>query len=128
MKKKIIFSVCGISIIIALFLISYFMNKTYYNDPSVLGNSSGNLFNGGLFCESDGKIYFSNPNDEGRIYSMDEDFTNFKKLSSDTGNYLNVAGKYIVYVDTMNCRVKHQKMYLPFPRPECTEWIQTEKK
>jgi Tol biopolymer transport system component len=97
MKKKIIFSVCGISIIIALFLISYFMNKTYYNDPSVLGNSSGNLFNGGLFCESDGKIYFSNPNDEGRIYSMDEDFTNFKKLSSDTGNYLNVAGKYIVY-------------------------------
>ena len=33
------------------------------------GSTAGNLYNGGLFCEYDGTVYFSNPSDGGKLYS-----------------------------------------------------------
>ena len=96
MKQKIapILLIAGIVI---LAFVSYRSRQTVYNSDSVSGNSSGNLFNGGLFCEYEDKIYFSNPTDEGRLYVMDSDLSNPKKLSSDTAQSINVAGKYIIY-------------------------------
>lgn len=96
MKTKIIGAILAI-LVITLVIVSYFSKKTHYNEEGTLGNSSCNLFNGGLFCEFDQKIYFSNPEDEGRLYVMDLDLSNYKKLSSDTANYINVAGSYIFY-------------------------------
>ena len=96
MKQKILISLAIVAVF-ALAFFTYRSKQTVYNEDDVIGNSSGNLFNGGLFCEYEDKIYFSNPSDEGRLYVMDADLSNFKKLSSDTATSINVAGKYIIY-------------------------------
>ena len=76
----------------------YRNNQTAMNNESAVGNTSGNLINGGLFCEYDGKIYFANPNDKNKLYVMDSDCSNIKKLSEDSVASINVCGKYIYYV------------------------------
>lgn len=75
----------------------YAKNRTVYNDSPISGNTAGNLYNGGLYCEFEGKVYFSNAYDEGDLYSMNPDETNIKKLNTDTVQYINVAGKHIYY-------------------------------
>lgn len=96
MKSKII-PIIFVLVILILFGVTYYSKQTVYNDDNVLGNTSGNLLNGGLFCEYDGKIYFNNPADEGRLYVMNDDLTHLKRLSNDTATDINVAGKYIIY-------------------------------
>jgi Domain of unknown function (DUF5050) len=99
-KKSIvsIFIVIGILVIITALSVSYrFSNKTSFNLGNVSGNLSGNLYNNGLFCEYNGKIYFSNSYDEGNLYVMNSDGSNISKLYNDTISYINVAGKYIYY-------------------------------
>ncbi len=69
----------------------------FYDDDSITGNTSGNLLNSGLFCENGGKIYFANPYDDNKLYCMDSDLSNPKKLSDDRVSYINSAEKYIFY-------------------------------
>lgn len=95
-KNKLVPILCVIAIIV-LSVFTYYSKQTVYNDANVLGNSSGNLLNKGLYCEYDGKIYFSNPADEGRLYVMEGNLSDCKKLSEDTAESINVAGKYIIY-------------------------------
>ena len=68
------------------------------NDSGVIGNTAGNLNSGGLFCETDGTVFFSNPYDDGHLYSMDSDCDNIKYLSHDRVSYINAAGKFVYYV------------------------------
>ncbi len=75
----------------------YHNGPKFYDDESTTGNTSGNLLNGGLFCENEGKIYFANPYDENKLYSMDDDLSNVKKLVDDRVSYINSAGGYIFY-------------------------------
>jgi len=97
----------AIKIIIALVLILalaaggayyYISTKIVYNNETAVGNTPGNLNNGGLFCEYEGKIYFANPADQNKLYVMDSDCTNAKKLNDDSVASLNVCGSYIYYV------------------------------
>ncbi len=97
MKKAIIITIL-LAIFIGFICLSYFADHTTENDKDAIGNSAGNLLNGGLFCENDGKIYFSNPNDDNTLYVMDSDMKNVKKLCNDTCSYLNATNKYIIYV------------------------------
>lgn len=95
---KIIGGVVAALAIVALLIGIYWSGQVkYYDDPAVKGNTSVNLLNGGLFSESDGKIYFANPYDQNTLYSMDENFENVKKICDDNVSYLNVAGDYIFY-------------------------------
>lgn len=90
--------------IIAVFVLAGFLafaflsSYTFPNKAGTLGNSSGNLLNGGLFCEDDSTIYFSNPNDDGALYSMDLNCENVKKVHNDRAASINAAGGYIYYV------------------------------
>ena len=52
-----------------IFYEKYCNTKTLYNKEFVLGNSAGNLYNGGLFCKQEDTIYFSNMNDDGALYT-----------------------------------------------------------
>ena len=42
-------------------------DRTIYNKNYVNGNSAGNLYNAGLFCEDSGTIFFANPDDNYRL-------------------------------------------------------------
>ena len=101
-KKHVFFRIAIIVLLvvaIAAGIIGAIMaNHFEYNDEDVVGNTAGNLYNGGLFCEYDGYIYFANPNESNQLYRMDEDGDNVKKLHSDKASYINVAGDYIYYV------------------------------
>lgn len=76
---------------------TYFMERVTPNPSGTIGNTSGNLQNNGLFCENDGKVYFSNPYDENTLYSMNPDETEIKKLNSMAVKYINAAGKYLYF-------------------------------
>lgn len=101
MKKKIkliiIIILIGI-IILAINLLSTVLSKTKFNEEYVNGNTAGNLYNGGLFCENDGIIYFANPDDGNKLYSMDLQGKNLKKISNDTVTYINADDHYIYYI------------------------------
>ena len=73
-------------------------HKIKYNNGYVNGNTAGNLYNAGLFCEKNGTVFFANPDDDYRLYSMDPDGSNLKKLSYDRVMYINADDHYIYYV------------------------------
>ncbi|MDO5381955.1 MAG: DUF5050 domain-containing protein [Eubacteriales bacterium] len=99
--KKIITSIVIIIAVLGCVIGGFFYyrnNKVVYNNESATGNTAGNLNNGGLFCEYDGKIYFANPSDQNRLYVMNSDCTDARKLNDDSVASLNVCGNYIYYV------------------------------
>lgn len=99
MNKKTIFGVVGVVVaVIAIAVLFRFMGKvTLYSDEHTRGNTSSNLLNGGLFCQIDDTIYFSNPYKNGMLYSMNTDLGDVKEVNSDNVSYLNGAGKYLFY-------------------------------
>jgi len=68
------------------------------------GNISGNLANGGLFCEYDGLVYFANPSDGGKLYSMLPDETKVKKVSNVVVSSLNVDKERVYYTLSDNAQ------------------------
>lgn len=72
-----------------------------YSETDKLGNTAGNLYNKGLFCDAGDRIYFSNINDNGYLYSMKKDFTDFQKHYEDMVRYIN-ADEYYIYYSRMN--------------------------
>ena len=85
MKKTItvIISVLLAAVIVTCGILSYLNNRIQYNESYVNGNTAGNLYNGGLFCESSGKVFFANPDDYNRLYAMDLNGSNLEKLCND---------------------------------------------
>ena len=99
MKKKKIIILIIIAILVIAGGIYYFISSRFqYNDDNAVGNTAGNLNNGGLFCEYKDKIYFANPYDNNHLYVMNSDCTGAKRLSTDSVSYINVYGNYIYYV------------------------------
>lgn len=101
-KSKTIFF--SLLVVIAVFCILFSLSvsyrlskKTSYNVGAVSGNTAGNLYNKGIFCEYKGKVFFSNSYDRGELYIMDSDGSHISKLYNDTVSYINAAGKYIYY-------------------------------
>lgn len=101
-KKGILLEIIVLSVIAAvialLFFLNYYTSKTYWNDNFVNGNTTGNLNNGGLFCESEGYVYFSNPYDNGAVYSMRLDETELKRLCDGPVSNINADSHYFYYV------------------------------
>lgn len=62
-----------------------------------IGNTTGNLRGKGLFCEYNGKIYFSNPYDSGALYVMNPDGSEMKRLIKSNVSYINAGGNYLFY-------------------------------
>lgn len=61
-----------------------FKDYMFPNPEGTIGNTAGNLNNGGLFCQVDDKIYFSNAYDDNRLYVMNLDETGMKCLTRAT--------------------------------------------
>lgn len=101
-KTLVVFAV--IILLMGLFaFLSWYHRKIPSNDISVTGNTAGNLNNGGLFTEVDGKVYFSNAYDNGCLYSMNSNETELKKLSASRANSINADSHHIYfYMDSLN--------------------------
>lgn len=95
-KNILIFSFIGI-LVVAAFVITLLSQRIKMNDGYVTGNTAGNLNNGGLFCESNGVVYFSNPYDGGCLYSMTPDETDMKKLTTSGVSSINADENYLYY-------------------------------
>lgn len=96
-KPKIIaFSIIGV---ILLICICYSIFSTGFTaiDESVTGNIPGNMNNFGLFCESDGEIFFSNTYDNYALYKMNSDMTGMQKLNDLSVKFINAGGKYVFF-------------------------------
>ncbi len=95
---KFILALAALIIIVIIVFVAFFSNRVKFNDGYVNGNTAGNLYNGGMFCEHGGKIFFANPQDNNRLYSMDSNGENLKKLNNDVANYINADDNYVYYV------------------------------
>ena len=100
-KKKIItISIVSILAILCIGLIIYnsLSDRLRYNKAGDVGNTTGNLHNGGLFCEYKGYVYFSNQADNNSLYRMKSDGAKIEKLHPDSVSYIQVINDYIYYV------------------------------
>lgn len=98
MNKKIVLPVTILIGVLLLFaVLSVFTGRIPENDNAAVGNTGGNLLNGGYFCEDDGVVYFSNSYDNGCLYSMNPDGTDLKRLTRTSVNYINAEGNYLYY-------------------------------
>lgn len=97
-KKNLFILGSVLAVIIAFFVIASIMGRVTMSDDFTVGNTAGNLNNGGLFCETDdGTVYFSNAYDNNSLYSMAPDETGMKKLGSNYVSSINAGGKYLYY-------------------------------
>jgi hypothetical protein len=67
------------------------------NPDTLVGNTAGNLNNGGYFCQDGDMVYFANAYDNNCLYSMNVDETNMQKLSKSQVKYINAGGDYLYY-------------------------------
>ena len=95
--RNIIFAVVSISLLAALIVASVLKKNMPMNEDYYVGNPGGNLYNGGLFCEHEGKVYFSNPNDNGFLYVMNPDETDVKKIAGVSVESINVDKHRVYY-------------------------------
>lgn len=99
MKKTQTFLILLLFIVLlgGITAVSMLTGKVQENPAGTIGNTAGNLFNDGLFCEDEGSVYFSNPYDENTLYVMNADESDVKKLTTVGAASINAAGKYIYY-------------------------------
>ena len=98
-KLRSILPLLIIVLILVFLLASRYLMKEHietYPDDTV-GNTAGNLNNGGYFCESDGVVYFANFYDNGTLYCMSPDESGIKKLNNQTIRFLNAAGRHLYF-------------------------------
>lgn len=95
--KIIIFIILIIAAVLSVILYKKRTRFIYNTNPAANGNTAGNLQNDGLFCELDGKVYFSNPFDKGRLYCMDSNGDNVTKLNDETVSSINAYGNYLYF-------------------------------
>lgn len=100
MKNKtilIIVTISGIFLLVLFYILGQLGRKIPENNVNVVGNTAGNLYNGGMFCEDDGYVYFSNAYDNYALYRMLPNETEMEKLISTQTKNINAAGKYFYY-------------------------------
>ncbi len=95
--KTIIIVVVFIAVVGGLGYYKYINTVTYFNEDGTNGNTIGNLYGNGMFCEYDGIVYFANPNDFNRIYTMNPDESDIQILANDSVYFINADEHYLYY-------------------------------
>lgn len=68
------------------------------------GSINGNLSNGGLLAYYKGYIYYSNPNEDNKIYKMALGISEGIKLNDDTSSAINIINNTIFYINASDNR------------------------
>ena len=81
-KRIILIAIIIVVIVLAVILKKYREGVATIpsNDPMLVGNTAGNLYNNGYFVEDGGKVYFSNTYDGNNIYVMNPDQSDLKMI------------------------------------------------
>ncbi len=95
--RNILIPVLILVLLLAALLLYRYWNRTIYNDSPVYGNTAGNFYNGGLFCEANGYVYFANPADKNRLYRMLPNGSQVELLCEDSVECINADSHYIYY-------------------------------
>lgn len=95
--KLLIIVLCAALLLTVLLYFLLSADKMHKNDDFLLGNTPSNLYNGGYFCEFDGKVYFANAHDNDSLYVMNADETACKKLLNTSVLSINTDGHRIYY-------------------------------
>lgn len=95
-KNFLIIFLC-LAVFFGLAAFSLLSKRIPKNPPGTVGNTAGNLNNGGLFCEDGEKVYFANAYDNGTLYCMNADETGVVKISDAQVRSINAGGKYLYY-------------------------------
>ena len=103
-KVSIIILICTGLAFVGMIVALVLSGLTKKNPEGTLGNTAGNLYNLGLFCENGKYIYFSNNEDDGTLYRMTTDCTNVVKVYNDRIRYINCDGNYIYYARVNNLK------------------------
>lgn len=98
--RNILITVLILILLTGLGAILYITQRIPMNPPGTVGNTAGNLNNGGLFCEYNGTVYFSNVGDGGSLYAMNPDETNVRKLEDMNAMNILAGGSYLYYFQT----------------------------
>jgi len=90
--------VFGILIILgAGITVSLLNNRVKMNPEGTIGNTAGNLNNGGFFCEYNGRVYFANTFDDGTLFSMNADESDIKRLNNSQVRNILAGGEYLYF-------------------------------
>ena len=100
--RRIIICIVAICLIVGAGYYKYINTVTHYNPDGTNGNTIGNLYGNGLFCETDGVVYFANPNDYGRIYKMNPDESDIEIVANDSVYFINADSNYLYYSRNKN--------------------------
>lgn len=97
--KLKLFLILGSIILILGGLIVYDTYKDYLhsNPDDTIGNTAGNLNNGGFVCQVDDKVYFANSYDDNRLYVMNLDETGMKCLTDSSVYFINADKRNVYY-------------------------------
>lgn len=97
-RLRVILALGAVEAILVILVVVFRVSSQMSALPdSTKGNTAANLYNNGLFCESEGKVYFANPYDNNSLYSMNPDETDMKRLVSSAAKFINAGGKYIIF-------------------------------
>ena len=91
----VLFVVGGFILIYAV--IAHYDSTTRRSEPGIIGNTPGNLYAYGLFCDGGDRIYYSNYKDQGILYSMSFDLTDHQIVYGDVAKYINCDDHYLYY-------------------------------
>ena len=75
----------------------YFAAKSF-----VYGNTSGNIANGGMVAMQDDRIYFANAQDQSRLYSINTDGSDYRKLLHYRARAINIYDDRVYYIGEGN--------------------------
>lgn len=96
--KAILIIACIILLLGGIMLVHYFTGRVPSNPDDLVGNTAGNLYNGGYFCQDEnGTVFFANFYDNGTLYSMNADEGEIRKVSDAQVSALNTGGNYLYY-------------------------------
>lgn len=100
MKKNTKYSLVIVGVFLLIFIIlltSLLVKRVTKNPPGTIGNTAGNIYNDGLFCEYNGVVYFSNAAEGGSLYSMNVDESNPRLLRPQKTRNILAGGDYLYY-------------------------------
>lgn len=99
-QAVILFGVLGVIFLLLTTLTLYLLFRpkpVFSNPPGTIGNTAGNLNNGGLFCEYDGTVYFSNSFLGGVLCTMTPDEEHLQVLSNAMAQCILAGGENVYY-------------------------------